>query len=142
MTKVLFVKIDILPGGYNYAIIILMTRKHHGSATLVQEKRGLIEGFQYSNKLLLDANEELKKAIHIKSEFIAKMSHELCTPLNVIIGFTELLLDEVPGQINEEQRNSLNEILTSSKRILNLINTIRDQSEVDSEIKQYSSCKC
>ena len=118
-----------------------MTRKHYGSATLVQEKRGLIEGFQYSNKLLLDANEELKKAIRIKSESIAKMSHELCTPLNVIIGFTELLLDEVPGQINEEQRNSLNEILTSSKRIINLINAIRDQSNIESGMAQYSSCK-
>jgi signal transduction histidine kinase len=106
-----------------------MTRGNYGSTGLVLEKKGLIEGFQYSNKLLLDANEELKKAIRIKNEFMAKMSHELCTPLNVIIGFTQLLLDEVPGQINEKQRESLNEILTSGKRLQNLIDAIREQSE-------------
>jgi signal transduction histidine kinase len=118
-----------------------MTRKNYGSTGLVQEKKGLIEGFQYSNRLLFDANEELKKAIRIKSEFMAKMSHELCTPLNVIIGFTELLLDEVPGQINEEQRKCLNEILTGSKRMLNLINAVHEQPKIESGIKQYDCCK-
>jgi signal transduction histidine kinase len=118
-----------------------MTRKNYGDTALVLEKKGLIEGFQYSNRLLMDANQELKKAIGIESEFIAKMSHEFCASLNVIIGFTELLLDEVPGQINEEQRNCLNDILTSSKRMLNLVNTIRDQSEVKSGIAQYSCCE-
>ena len=141
MTKVLFVINEILPGGGYYAIIILMTRKNYGGTGLVLEKKGLIEGFQYSNRLLMDANEELKKAIGIESEFMSKMSHELCASLNVIIGFTELLLDEVPGQINEQQRNCLDDILTSSRRMLNLVNTIRDQSAAKSGIKQYSCCE-
>ncbi len=56
------------------------------------------------------------------------MSHDFRTPLNIIIGFTELMLDEVPGKINEEQRRSLNDILNSAKRLLELVNSMPEQS--------------
>ncbi len=52
---------------------------------------------------------------------LEKLSHDFRTPLNIISGFTELLLDEVPGKINEEQRRSLNDILNSSQRLLSLL---------------------
>lgn len=55
---------------------------------------------------------------------IEQISHDFRTPLNIIIGFAELLLDEVPGKINEEQRLSLDDILNSSQRLLNLVNEI------------------
>ena len=50
------------------------------------------------------------------------MSHDFRTPLNIIIGFAELMLDEVPGKINEEQRRGLNDILNSARRLLELVN--------------------
>ena len=53
---------------------------------------------------------------------MTKMSHEFRAGLNVIIGFTELMLDEVPGPINQQQRRSLNDILASSQRLLTLVN--------------------
>lgn len=53
-----------------------------------------------------------------------KLSHEFRTPLNIIIGFTELMLDEVPGKINEQQRLSLNDILNSARRLLELVNSM------------------
>lgn len=55
---------------------------------------------------------------------LAKLSHDLRTPLNIIIGFTELMLDEVPGKINEQQRLSLNDILDSARRLLELVNSM------------------
>jgi signal transduction histidine kinase len=58
------------------------------------------------------------------AEFMAKLSHEFRTPLNIIIGFTELMLDEVPGKINEQQRLSLNDILNSAKRLLELVKSM------------------
>lgn len=63
-----------------------------------------------------------------KSELLSEMSHDFRTPLNIILGFTELMLDEVPGKINEDQRHALNDILDSAKRLLDLINGIPEHS--------------
>jgi len=60
------------------------------------------------------------------------MSHGLRTPLNVIIGFSELMRDEVPGKLNDEQRQCLDDIQGSGKHLLNLINKVLDLSKVES----------
>jgi len=96
------------------------------------ENKRLVDDLQRSNKLLFEANEELRKATEAKSEFLAHMSHELRTPLNVIIGFSELMIDRVPGEINEEQRHCLNDILDSGKHLLNLISDVLDLSKIES----------
>ncbi len=98
---------------------------------LLKENKGLVESLQHSNRLLSEANEELRKATQAKSEFMAHMSHELRTPLNVIIGFSELMLDGIPGEINEEQKQCLNDILSSGRQLLNLINDILDLSRIE-----------
>jgi len=59
------------------------------------------------------------------------MSHELRTPLNAVIGFSELMLDGVPGEINDEQRQCLNDIYSSGQHLLNLINDVLDLSKVE-----------
>ncbi len=96
------------------------------------ENKRLVDDLQWSNKLMAEANEELKKATQAKSEFLAHMSHDLRTPLNVIIGFSQLMLDKVTGRINKEQRQCLNDILTSSERLLGLINDVLDLSKIES----------
>jgi len=96
------------------------------------ENKRLVDDLQRSNKLLFEANEELRKATEAKSEFLAHMSHELRTPLNVIIGFSELMIDRVPGEINEEQKHCLNDILDSGKHLLNLISDVLDLSKIES----------
>jgi len=99
---------------------------------LSRENKRLVESLQCSNKLLNEANEKLKKVTQTKSDFLAHMSHELRTPLNIVIGFSELMLDETPGKINEEQRQCLDDILSSGNQLLNLINDILDLSKVES----------
>ena len=64
----------------------------------------------------------------LRYERLEHISHDFRTPLNIIIGFTELLLDEAPGKINDEQRRSLNDILDSSRRLLSLVNELFDAS--------------
>jgi signal transduction histidine kinase len=55
---------------------------------------------------------------------VTRLSHDIHTQLNIIIGFVELMLDEVPGKINDEQRRNLNDVLNSGKRLLELLHDI------------------
>jgi CheY-like chemotaxis protein len=66
-----------------------------------------------------------------KSEFLASMSHELRTPLNAIIGFSEVLIEKMFGELNEHQEDYLNDILSSGRHLLSLINDILDLSKVE-----------
>ncbi len=66
-----------------------------------------------------------------KSEFLANMSHELRTPLNAIIGFSEVLLDKMFGDLNVKQEEYLDDVLSSGRYLLSLINDILDLSKVE-----------
>ena len=66
-----------------------------------------------------------------KSEFLAKMSHELRTPLNSIIGFSEMLEDETFGVLNQKQHRYVDNVLTSGRLLLQVINDILDLSKVE-----------
>ena len=110
-----------------------MAQTVYNGVGITREDRRLVESLRRSNKLLLEVNEELKEATRTKSEFMANMSHELRTRLNVIIGFSELMLDEVPGNINKEQRQCLDDVLSSGRRLLDLINDALDMSRIESD---------
>ncbi len=59
------------------------------------------------------------------------MSHELRTPLNSIIGFTGILLQELAGPLNEEQRKQLTMVQNSARHLLALINDVLDISKIE-----------
>ncbi|MFZ3059143.1 MAG: PAS domain S-box protein [Candidatus Methanoperedens sp.] len=76
-------------------------------------------------------NERLAYANQAKSEFLASMSHDLRTPLNAIIGFSELLKQKTPGELNEKQEHFVDNVLSSSKHLLALIDDILDISKIE-----------
>ena len=75
--------------------------------------------------------QQLEAASRHKSEFLANMSHELRTPLNAIIGFSEVLLERMFGELNPKQEEYLQDIMTSGRHLLSLINDILDLSKVE-----------
>ncbi|RXA17437.1 PAS domain-containing protein [Methanosarcina sp. MSH10X1] len=80
---------------------------------------------------LLQEKQIAEAANHTKSEFLANMSHELRTPLNSIIGFSDLLYEQIYGELNEKQLKSVGNISKSGKHLLSLINNILDLSKVE-----------
>ena len=83
-------------------------------------------------KDLETANRELDAASRHKSEFLANMSHELRTPLNAIIGFSEVLIEQMFGELNDEAgRVPRRHPLAPASHLLSLINDILDLSKVE-----------
>lgn len=83
------------------------------------------------NAQLEQTNLQLERANLHKSQFLANMSHELRTPLNAIIGFSEVMQDQVFGSLNEKQTRYVNNILTSGRHLLALVNDVLDLSKVE-----------
>ena len=117
---------------------------------LVNELKNLNEDYQKQNEqvrkqneILLNLHNQLKEkadeltiqkqkaeeSTQLKSQFLASMSHELRTPMNSILGLTELILEE--SSLNSKDKERLQVVLISGRRLLNLINDILDLSKIE-----------
>jgi two-component system cell cycle sensor histidine kinase PleC len=97
----------------------------------ITERREIETGLEKAHEELKALAAELKRTARVKSEFLANMSHELRTPLNSINGFSEVLFDETFGPLNAKQKQYVNNVLTSGKHLLLLINQILDMAKVE-----------
>ena len=82
-------------------------------------------------RALRERNEALETADRLKSEFITNVSYELRTPLNTIIGFTEILANQYFGTLNDRQVEYSRGILESSRQLLALIDDILDLALIE-----------
>ncbi|MDX8408660.1 MAG: response regulator [Mariprofundales bacterium] len=110
----------------------MIKRLRSGQEALTSLNEELESRIMSRTRDLRMANEELVRASQAKSQFISNMSHELRTPLTSINGFSELLIDELFGPINDQQRSYLENILSSGKHLLELINGILDMAKIES----------
>ncbi|MGD0336035.1 MAG: PAS domain S-box protein [Candidatus Omnitrophota bacterium] len=79
----------------------------------------------------LRENEVLKRLNQIKSDFVSIVSHELRTPLSITKEALSLVLDRIPGEINEKQSRILNTAKSSIDRLANIINELLDVSKIE-----------
>ncbi|MDX2077894.1 MAG: ATP-binding protein [bacterium] len=108
----------------------------------ISERKRAAETLQITNEALEElihsrtaelekAKEEAERANVVKSQFLAAMSHELRTPLNAILNFTQFVSTGVLGDVNEEQEETLNKVVTSGEHLLGLINDVLDISKIE-----------
>jgi signal transduction histidine kinase len=78
-----------------------------------------------------EKSRQLEVASQHKSQFLANMSHELRTPLNAILGYTELMLDQIYGEIPTKMKGVLDRVQSNGKHLLGLINDVLDLSKIE-----------
>ena len=98
--------------------------------TDITEQRELQRKLELQSKQLKEALDSAEKANQAKSDFLARMSHDIRTPMNAIIGMTAI----AKAHINEQERvlDCMEKIDGSSKLLLSLINEVLDMSKIES----------
>lgn len=91
----------------------------------------LLEDLNSQSVALENEKVKAQSADLMKSAFLATMSHELRTPMNSIIGFTGILLKELAGPLNAEQKKQIKMVKTSGEHLLGLINDVLDISKIE-----------
>ncbi len=80
---------------------------------------------------IAEKGRQLETASRHKSDFLASMSHELRTPLNAILGFNEMIIGQVYGEVPADMQEPLADIQTSGKHLLRLINNVLDLAKIE-----------
>ena len=111
------------PGAFAPEVVELLRTFATQSALAIQNAR--------LYRAVEEKSREVEAASQHKSEFLANMSHELRTPLNAIIGFSEVLGEQMFGELNPKQLEYVGDILSSGRHLLSLINDILDLSKVE-----------
>ncbi len=93
-------------------------------------KDGIIEK-NNAYKTIKEQNEKILEADRVKNEFLANISHELRTPLNSILGFADILDAQLYGDLNQKQKEYINDIKAAGTHLLGMINEILDMSKIE-----------
>ena len=109
-------------------VYVVETVRQSGYRQLLEKHRELSD----SNVRLEEARLQAQSASRARSDFFAKITHDLRTPLNHIIGFTEIVRDGKAGVVNENQREYLGDVVASGRLLLSLINDVLDTAKIES----------
>jgi len=97
----------------------------------ITSRRNLEDQLRAQNLKLEERNQRIEAANRTKTEFLGNMSHELRSPLNGIIGFSELLYDGKLGALPERPKEFVGRIHASASHLLQLINGLLDLSKIE-----------
>lgn len=98
---------------------------------------GIVETNRF-NRIIKQQNKKILAADKVKTEFLSNVSHELRSPLNSIIGFSDLLISGITGELNPKQTEYVNDIQTAGIHLLGMVNEILDISKIESHAIQLN----
>jgi PAS domain S-box-containing protein len=101
-----------------------------GIATEIEERLQAQATLKAANQALSEARDRAVEASHAKSLFLANMSHEFRTPLNAILGYAEMLEEEL-SQSRDELKNDADRIIVAGRHLLSLIDDVLDMAKIE-----------
>jgi signal transduction histidine kinase len=90
-----------------------------------------VEELRRNNDELAAVNAKLKELDRLKSQFLSVATHELRTPLSIILGYNSMLAETLESKLSEEERRTLEESVGACKRLIRLVNTMLDISRIE-----------
>jgi signal transduction histidine kinase len=127
--------ISVISGGIYMAWMAIFYSKIMSMRSTLQRET---DNHRRTAERLQSAKVRAERVSRAKSIFLARMSHELRTPLNAVIGYSEILLEDLPDEGDAQRRSDLQRINDAGKHLLSLVTEVLDISKIernDSDVK-------
>jgi signal transduction histidine kinase/CheY-like chemotaxis protein len=103
-----------------------------GQSALALSHAAILSELQHNNAQLASANAKLRELDQLKSQFLSVATHELRTPLSIILGYNSMLADSLADRLDEQERDTLRESVAACKRLIRLVNSMLDITQIES----------
>jgi signal transduction histidine kinase/DNA-binding response OmpR family regulator len=103
-----------------------------GQSALALENAALVAELQEGNRELYAANQKLQELDKLKSQFLSVATHELRTPLSIILGYNAMLAESLADRLTQEEAETLRESVQACNRLIRLVNSMLDISQIES----------
>jgi signal transduction histidine kinase/DNA-binding response OmpR family regulator len=103
-----------------------------GQSALALSHAAMFAKLQQNNEELAAANEKLRELDKLKSQFLSVATHELRTPLSVILGYNSMLAESLHDRLDGQEQQTLRESVGACKRLIRLVNSMLDITQIES----------
>jgi signal transduction histidine kinase len=103
-----------------------------GQTALALSNATLFAELQRNNQQLAAANAKLRELDKLKSQFLSVATHELRTPLSIILGYNSMLAESLQDRLSDDDKETLRESIAACKRLIRLVNSMLDITQIES----------
>ncbi|HYG99714.1 MAG TPA: response regulator [Terriglobales bacterium] len=115
-----------------HASVLRFLQALASQAALALENASLVDELKRNNDELATANSKLRELDTLKSQFLSVATHELRTPLSVILGYNAMLAEALQDRLSPDESETLRESVIACKRLIRLVNSMLDVTQIES----------